>query len=220
MNKNKIVSDLKTAGVVAATTLTLNVYGAKQLSENQMQIIQHKTDSAAKVDNEYISVLNEVDLYNTKIKEYHDVNKRIAQMYVEQYIKQNIEDLSWRRYMLDAVKNNTLINDIDFDEDKIDNLPDDVDMCSLDTMYQICYEYRWFNDFILYMTDRYTDKQLLKSGFFKVMNDDFFKQVFEYNIKRMDALEAKKIEAEQKSNAIHKEIWNKYASEVKKTRKR
>ncbi len=214
MTNNKIVSDIKKAGLVTTAVFTLNACGNKQLSESQMQIAQAKTDSTLAVHHEYRMAKAAVDFGETKINEYRNANKNLVKMYAENYIKSSITDIALRRFMLNAIDNESVL--FALDNEDVEN--DTISVNTLTTMRYVRRTQRWFNDMILYLTDKYTEQQLLNSEFFNVINNPKLKRKFEYNTKQIEYLNSCIEFPLKRENAIKTEVLNKYVKEAKRQR--
>ena len=214
MKKEKIVSGVKSAAVVATAVFTMNSCGNKQLSESQLQMVQHKTDSALSVHPEYAIANTTLELCEAKIAEYRDANKSIVRNYARDYIKKNIKDAALARFMLGAMNDNTLLFTSDNDGDESDTIP----VNTLTTMRYVRRTQRWFNDMILYLNGRYTEQQLLNSNFFNVVNSAELKRKFEYNTKQIDKVQSCMEFPLKRKNTIQTEVFDKYQKEVKRQR--
>ncbi len=217
MKNNKIVSGIKTAGVVTTAVFTMASCGNKQLSESQLATVQHKTDSALTVHPEYRMATNLMYLRDEKVKNFHDANKCLLKIYSKEYIKQNIQDIRLRRFMLGVLGQEAVISDLFCEEVESDSV------CyngghSVPTMPYIRKNQRWFYDLMLFLSDKYTDKQLLNSEFFNVINDPRLKRKFESNIARIDSINSSVEFAVERKKIIREQTWNKYAKEVQKKR--
>lgn len=214
MKKEKIVSGIKNAAVVATAVFTMNSCGNKQLSEGQLQMAQHKTDSALSVHPEYTIANATIELCEMKIAEYRNANKGIVRNYARDYIKKNIKDAALARFMLGAMNDDTLLFAPDNDGDESDTIP----VNTLTTMRYVRRTQRWFNDMILYLNGRYTEQQLLKSDFFNVINSAELKRKFEYNTKQIEYVNSCMEFPLSRKNAIQTEVFNKCQKEVKRQR--
>ena len=214
MKKEKIVSGVKSAAVVATAVFTMNSCGNKQLSESQLQMVQHKTDSALSVHPEYTTANTILELCEMKIAEYRDANKSIVRNYARDYIKKNIKDAALAKFMLGVMNDNAVL----FLSDDDDNENDTISVNTLTTMRYVRRTQRWFNDMILYLNGRYTEQQLLNSNFFNVVNSAELKRKFEYNTKQIYKVQSCMEFPLNRKNTIQTEVFNKYQKEVKRQR--
>lgn len=214
MKNNKIISEAKKAGLVATAVLTLNACGNKQLSESQLQIAQQKTDSALNMHSEYIMAAATVDWLDLKISGYRNINKNFVRMYARDYVKHDISDSVLSKFML------CMIDDEDafllLDNDSI--AKDTVTVNILDGISYVCRNKKWFNDMMLYLTDKYDEKQLLNSDFFNVINSPELRKKFEYNTGCIDNLQSYMEFPLQRKNLIKTETYNRYIKEARKQR--
>jgi hypothetical protein len=214
MKNNKIVSDVKKAGVVATAVLTLNACGHKQSSESQTQTAYHKADSALTVHPEYRIASALIDLCETRINEYRNANKNLVKSYSRDYIKQNLTDAALAKFMLNAINNDSVLFELDDDDYENDTISVD----TLNTMPYIRRTQRWFNDMMLYLKDKYTEQQLLNSDFFKVINSPELQRQFKYNTSKMEQLRSSMEFPLERKKTIKTEVFNKYVKETKRQR--
>ena len=214
MKKENIVSGIKNAAVVATAVFTMNSCGNKQLSEGQLQMAQHKTDSALRVHPEYTIANATLELCEMKIANYRDANKKIVKMYARDYVKKNIKDAALAKFMLGAMNDDAVLFLLDNDDNENDN----VSVNTLATMRYVRSTQRWFNDMILYLNGRYTEQQLLNSDFFNVVNSAELKRKFEYNTKQIEYVNSCMEFPLNRKNIIQTEVFNKYQKEVKRQR--
>ena len=217
MKNNKIVSGIKAAGVVTTAVFTMASCGNKHLSESQTKIVEHKTDSALAVHPEYRMASGLLAIGESKNKGYHDANRNLVKMYTREYIKNNIQDPMLRRYMLNYLEQGLTNPSIICDEIEADSINSVVETSDLN-MRCMRRDYRWFYDLMLYLSDKYTDKQLLNSQFFKVVDDPEFKTKFEYFASKIDFVNSSVEFAVERKKIIREQTWNKYAQEVQKKR--
>ena len=157
MKKENVISDIKTAGVVAAASLTLASCNPKPLSESQLQIVEHKTDSAANANNEYRIAKTLNVLFDDRIEQYRNANMGLVKKYSMSYIKRDIKDAALRKYMIDAILNKNSYDIEMADNVEYDNSADTENVSQ--TMQYIRNNQRWFNDLMLYLNGKYTDRQ-------------------------------------------------------------
>ncbi len=216
MKKENIISDIKTAGVVATASLTLASCNPKPLSESQLQMVQHKTDSAANTNNEYRIARTLTFLVDDRIEQYRNANMNMVKKYSMSYIKRDIKDATLRKYMIDA-----MLNEKSYDIEMADNIEysDSADTENVSqTMQYIRNNQRWFNDLMLYLNGKYTDRQLLNSEFFKIIKDYELKRRFEYNTVRIEELTKNTTFLSQRQDSIRGKIYDKYVREAQRKR--
>jgi len=71
---------------------------------------------------------------------------------------------------------------------------------------------------LLYLSDKYTEEQFLKSEFFNVINDMTLRKNFERNMKHIEEMHKAEKFAINRKEIIYGDLWNQYAKEVKKQR--
>ncbi len=218
MKSEKIISGIKTAGVVLTAALTMNSCGPRQLSEKEQQTVQHKTDSAVYVHPEYRMAVGLVELGETKIKSFRDANKALLKMGAKDFIRTGVKDAKMARFMYRAIEDEKFVFSSNSGIDSDDGFAENVDINTLSMMQRIRREQRWYNDLLLYLSDKYTEQQLLKSNFFKVINNKDLKKSFEYNTQQIEYLQSCMEFPLQREKIIRDELWNKYASEAVKQR--
>jgi hypothetical protein len=224
MKKENIVHDLKTAAVVATGVLALNSCGKnKTLTPEQLQTVEHKIDSAKHFHREYKMAEDLSDLCSSKIEEYHNANVGLVKKYSKEYIEKNIQKPQLRKFMLTAVINEKVVSDYIDDSDsniETDSVTNDTDFDCLSPMRYIRNNERWFNDLMMYLTSKYTDRQLLNSEFFKVIKDKKLRKNFEFNTNQIENLQPSLDFTIERKAAIQSELRNKYTKEVLHTKQR
>ena len=218
MKKEKIISDIKTAGIVTMASLTLSSCGPKELTPSQLEKASYKTDSAVNKNSEYKITKKIIDLCSVKAEEYRDANKNMVKKYSVDYIKRNIKNMELRKFMLASVKNNGFSDFDVIDDYENDSIGGGEYSNSSKTIRYIRRNQRWFNDMMLYLSGQYNDNQLLNSDFFKVVNNPVLKKNFEHNAKRIEQLNANTMFATQPQNRIYGEIFNKQKEEIQRKR--
>lgn len=214
MKNNKIVSEIKTAGVALVASATMFSCGNKQLSESQMQAVHHKADSAVAVYPEYRVASNLFDLCELKIQKYRDANKQLIKAHARNYIKNNITDIALAKFMLESLGNDKLL--FALDTDSCEN--EGVSVEQLITMRSVRRNQRWFNDMILYLSDKYNEKQLLNSEFFTVVNNSGLKSAFERNTQQIEMLQSNAEFAAGRKKDIYDGFLQQYTESAKKQR--
>ncbi len=213
MKNNKIIYLLKTTGVVATAVLTMASCGHK-MSESEKQTVQHKTDSAAMMHPEYKLASDLSDLCDLRIKNLHRLNKDIAKIYARRQVLDNITDTFMKKLMLDMITEESFVTQNCFAVTESDSVQDNVS----DAVSFIIKNQSWFNDLMLYLTDEYNEKQFLQSDFFKVIDDEQFRNMFEHNVKKIEKIQSGADFAAERKTVVYQRLWNKYEKEVQKQR--
>ncbi len=218
MKKEIFINDVKTAGAVVGAALVLNACsGDRTLSEKQMQTVYHKTDSAVNANNHYRVARAMNDIAGKKINEYRAKNKSLVKRYSLSYIKSAIKEEKLYKFMMTALKYETMA----LDSDVIVDSEDYIDRGERNTeINYIRRNERWFNDLMLYLSGKYDDKQLLNSEFFKTIKDKNLRQCFEDNIKQIEKMSVIEKDTEDVQKNIYTKYLDEYKSEEIKTRKR
>ena len=214
MKNNKIISEVKKAGLVATAVLTMNSCGNKQLSESQLQIAQQKADSALKMNSEYIMSLSTIDWLNLKINAYRTSNKNFVRIYVRDYVKYDMHNSVLSKFMLCMIDDKDVF--LYLYNDSITN--DTVSVNLLGGISNICRNEKWFNDMMLYFTDKYDERQFLNSEFFKVVNNPELRKKFERNTRHIEELQKYMEFPSQRKDIIHAEVYDRYINEEKRQR--
>lgn len=219
MKKEKVISDVKTGVAVtfAAASLSLNSCRttAKQLTPEQLQTIEHRTDSAQKKHHEYTMADGLYDLCESRIKEFREANKTLVKRYSRAYIDKYIQSPQMRQIMLKTMNNEFFVPMYDDYVEESDFGACDIESDNTKVMRGIRNEQRWYYDLLLYLSDKYTDRQLLNSEFFKIINNPALKRQFEYNTRRIEEIKPGMDFAVQRKAEIHKELVCKYTNEEK-----
>ena len=213
MKDNKIISSIKTAGVIATAAFTMASCGHK-LSESEKETVKHKTDSAAMVHHEYKLATNLSELCEIKIRNFRRANKDIVKLYAKDYIAGNIKNVDMKKFMLNMINEEAFITESFSDVIESDTVSNDVSSI----MRNIRKNQRWFNDLMLFLTDEYSERQFLKSEFFKVVNDARLRTIFETNTERMEKIQTSSDFAKERKAVVYQQLWNKYENEVQRKR--
>lgn len=214
MKNNKIVSEVKKAGLVATAVLTMNSCGNKQLSESQLQIAQQKADSALKMNSEYIMASSTVDWLDLKINAYRTCNKNFVRIYARDYVKYDMHNSVLSKFMLCMIDDKDVF--LYLYNDSTAN--DTVSVNLLGGISQVCRNEKWFNDMMLYFTDKYDERQFLNSEFFKVVNNKELRRKFEFNTRHIEDLQKYMEFPLERKNILRTEMYNRYAKEAQKQR--
>lgn len=216
MKKETIINDIKTAGVVVGATLVLNTCGnGRPLSEKQMQTVYHKTDSAVNANQHYRTASKVKFVVDNRISEYRAKNKSLVKKYSASYIKSAIKEEKLYKFMMTAMKYETMALDGDIIVDSEDYI--DYGERNSNINY-IRRNERWFNDLMMYLSGKYNDRQLLNSEFFKVIKDKNLRHSFEHNTKQIEKLSGISHETDSVQNIIYTKCLNEYKSEEMKKR--
>ena len=222
--KNDIVNGLKTAAVVASASFTLNSCvrnSSHGLDVQDMATVSYRTDSILDKNHDYRLALSMADYSDQLSNVYRSRSKKITRESALKYIKSNISDAGFRKYMLDVLlQNNSLENNDIYDSDLDCVLGDTVGYCDSEMMSCIRRDYRWFNDLMLYLSDKYTPEQLLKTGFFKNVNDLAAEKKFKSVVQDVEKYEKLKQAASQRGTDIYNRTKQECISEYKKEKQR
>lgn len=219
MSKDNVLSKVKTAGAVATAIVTLNACEQKPVTEDAVQRIIHKTDSAANVSPEYQTTTNAINFYEARLKMYRNANKSMLKYYAKDYITKKIKDVRLCNFLAESMENQMMIDITDLDMDTPDGIIGDFDVCNINRLRLFRRNQRWFNDLVLYLSDRCDEQQFLSGPFFETIKNTKLKKAFEYNAKQMDQLNSVVASASKRRSVIYEDLWNKYLNE-EKTRKR
>lgn len=213
MKKETIVSDIKTAVVVGSAVLTMDSC-QRPLSDTQIQNINHKTDSAVKVDANYRLADNFGSYSSQKLEICRKNNRELVKKYATRHIEKERIEAELRKFMLNSIKQETMALDIVSGDDSDEEYSD---VCEKKTyINDIRRNQRWFNDLMLYLSGKYNDRQLLNSEFFKVIKDKNLRSDFERNTQQIEYLTGV-IETTSKSK---ERIYNKYLQEYTESEKK
>ena len=213
MKKETAISDIKTAVVVGGAVLTMNAC-QRPLSDAQIQNINHKTDSAVKVDANYRLADNFGSYSSKKIEGYRKNNKELVKKYATRYIEKERIEAELRKFMLNSIKYETMALDIANSEDSDEEYSDIGERKTY--VNDIRRNQRWFNDLMLYLSGKYNDRQLLNSEFFRVIKDKNLRDNFERNTKQIEYFNGV-IETTSKNK---ERIYNKYLQEYTESEKK
>ena len=217
MTKEKIISGIKKAGVIATAVVTLGACEQKR-NTNDAQVALYKTDSVANARPEYKNMANAVELYEEQIQTYKDANKSMLKHYAKDHIKKIIQPGQMRKLLLAGLEEQMFleVTCLDFDEslsESADFNPSYVRQVRFFRRNQ-----RWYNDLVMYLLGNYNEKQLLKSDFFKVIKDQEIKKAFLYNTKQIEKLESVAKIASERQNKIYEDLWCQNSNGNQRTR--
>ena len=215
MNKGKIIS----YSAAATMALSLNSCGQEQTTENEVQAATFKADSAAQKTPGYIATTNSLHLYEARINEYRENNKNMVKIYASEYLRKHIKDVRLRNFLISALGNQVLIDVSDFDVDEIACDVADINKHYVNKMRLFRRNQRWYNDLSLYLSDKYNEKQFLKSKFFDVVNNPELKETFKRNTNQMEQLNLLASVASKRQSTIYNDLWNHYMDETKTTKR-
>lgn len=219
MKKEDIVSKAKVAGVAAVATLTLASCKKKEaVTPESVLTTEYKADSAANTCIAYTTTGRTIDVCNKKIQEYKDANKDMLKSYSKDYIKKNIKHVPLRNFLVMAIEKPSLMEVSDFDVDESAYAVTDVDTFSVNKMRLFRRNHRWYNDLVLYLTDKYNEKQLLNGDFFKTINNAKLKQRFEDNVNQIEHLKSVAGIAERRREIIYNDFRKIYSNENQRKR--
>jgi len=211
MKKENIISGIKKASVVATAVVTLGSCGQKRAQDNDAQAAIYKTDSAANVMPEYKNAMNAVDLYEAQIQTYKNANKNMLKVYAKDYIRKIIKPGQLQKLLLAGMEEQIFMEVTCLDADESLYKSADLDSCYVTKVRFFRRNQRWYNDLVMYLLDNYNEKQLLKSDFFKIVNNKEMKNTFEYNSKQIEDLQSVAKIASERKNTIYEDLWHQYS---------
>ena len=142
-------------------------------------------------------------------------NKSLVKKYSASYIKSAIKEEKLYKFMMTAMKYETMA----LDGDVIVDSEDYIDYGERNSnINYIRRNERWFNDLMMYLSGKYNDRQLLNSEFFKVIKDKNLRHSFEHNTKQIEKLSGLAHETDSVRNIIYTKCLNEYKSEEMKKR--
>ena len=212
MKKEKIISEIKTAGVVAAAVVGLGACGPKQTQIEDAQTMLYKTDSAASVNPEYKNTTNAIDLYEAKIQSYKDANKNLIKYYAKDYIKHAIKSVYLSKILLAGMEEQILMEVTSLDADESIYESTDIDLRYLTNVRFFRRNKRWYNDLVMYLSDKYNEKQFLNGDFFNVVKNAAVKETFEYNTRQIEHLQSVLKTATNRQETIYENLWRQYSN--------
>lgn len=160
---------------------------------------------------------NTIMILSDTLADYRRSSKNLVKTYADKYLRKNINNRDLLSFMLNAIEREN-VNLCGGDSDFVSEYNEDVE--SVDTtdryMTQIRQDNRWFYDLMLYLNDKYTERQLLNSEFFKVIKDKDLLKTFSKNANIIDKLSSD-IQCEYKQHKT--KITAKSVSESKQKQK-
>ena len=126
------------------------------------------------------------DTYN----DYRRANKDMLKQAVDKYVRANIHEAKLLKFMLNSVKYENVNMGFENSSDWVSGYNEDGESYSVENeqMIMIRRDHRWFNDLMLYLNDKYSERQLLKTEFFKTMNNCKLIQDFTKNTEIIERL--------------------------------
>ena len=218
MKKDKIVSDIKTVGVVATAALALHSCKKEPLTFARVQTALYKTDSAANMRPEYTTTTRALDLYEAQIQAYKTDNKNMLKLCCRDYLQYKIKNFELRRFLMSALENQTLMDFSDFDVDEANDVVSDMDAYYINKLRFFRRNQRWFNDALLYLCDKCDEMQFLKGDFFKTIKNPELKAKFAYNTQKISELNSVAAIASKRRDHIYDDMWQHYLKETKRQR--
>jgi len=218
MKKENFISKMKTAGVVAAAVVSMNSCEQKNTADDVFQAAEYKTDSAANIRPEYKNTANAIMLYQAQIETYKDANKNMLRYYAEDHINRTVKNARIRKFLLAAMEEQLLVEVSGLDADEFLYRSADLDSCDVTQMRFYRRNQRWYNDLVLYLADKYNERQLLNGDFFKTIENTELKKTFEYNTKQIERLKSISKVALKRENAIYEDLWRQYSSTKQRKR--
>lgn len=160
---------------------------------------------------------NMIMILSDTLVDYRRYSKNLVKTYADKYVRKNIKQRDLVSFMLKAIEHENVNLAVD-ESDFVSEYNEDVE--SVDTtdryMTQIRQDNRWFYDLMLYLNDKYTERQLLNSEFFKVIKDKDLLKTFSKNADIIDKLSSD-IQCEYKQHKT--KITAKSVSESKQKQK-
>ena len=223
MKKETIVNDVKTAGVAIVATMTMsacNNVKSKPLSEKEKAVAVHRTDSVANQNAQYRLAHTMTDFCNENITKLRAKNKSIVKKASQQYVQKQIKEAQIRYILSDIIKNEQITGSFEIDDDGFYMVDDVVNNDTCVNADFIRDNYRWVNDLLLYLNDKYTDRQLLKTEFFKILNDKKLEREFTRNTDNIEHFKVTLDMASKNANSIYDKVWEKNVADIKQSRQR
>ncbi|MCQ2571722.1 MAG: hypothetical protein MJ165_01855 [Alphaproteobacteria bacterium] len=130
------------------------------------------------------------DVLSDTYTDYRRANKEMLKQAVDKYVRVNVRDAKLLKFMLNSVKYENVNMGFENSTDWVGEYNEDGESCSAENeqMTMIRRDYRWFNDLMLYLNDKYSERQLLKTEFFKTMNNRKLMQDFTKNTEIIESL--------------------------------
>lgn len=130
------------------------------------------------------------DVLSDTYTDYRRANKEMLKQAVDKYVRVNVRDAKLLKFMLNSVKYENVNMGFENSTDWVDEYNEDGESYSAENeqMTKIRRDYRWFNDLMLYLNDKYSERQLLKTEFFKTMNNRKLMQDFTKNTEIIESL--------------------------------
>lgn len=217
MKKENLISRIKTAGVVATAVVSLNSCEQKNIQDDSLSII-YKADSAASVRPEYKNMANAIMLYQAQIETYKDANKNMLRYYAENYINHTVKNARVRKFLLSAMEEQLLVEASDLDIDEFLYQSADLDLSDVTQMRFYRRNQRWYNDLVMYLADKYNERQLLNGDFFKTIRNTELEKTFEYNTKQIERLKKVREIALNREMGIREDLWQQYSNKKQRNR--
>ena len=130
------------------------------------------------------------DVLSDTYTDYRRANKEMLKQAVDKYVRVNVRDAKLLKFMLNSVKYENVNMGFENSTDWVGEYNEDGESYSAENeqMTKIRRDYRWFNDLMLYLNDKYSERQLLKTEFFKTMNNRKLMQDFTKNTEIIESL--------------------------------
>lgn len=130
------------------------------------------------------------DVLSDTYTDYRRANKEMLKQAVDKYVRVNVRDAKLLKFMLNSVKYENVNMGFENSTDWVGEYNEDGESYSAENeqMTMIRRDYRWFNDLMLYLNDKYSERQLLKTEFFKTMNNRKLMQDFTKNTEIIESL--------------------------------
>ncbi|MBO7053426.1 MAG: hypothetical protein J6W27_03270 [Alphaproteobacteria bacterium] len=151
----------------------------------------HKQENSNNVHTQIPSLSKSFrDVLSDTYTDYRRANKEMLKQAVDKYVRVNVRDAKLLKFMLNSVKYENVNMGFENSSDWVGEYNEDGESYSAENeqMTMIRRDYRWFNDLMLYLNDKYSERQLLKTEFFKTMNNRKLMQDFTKNTEIIESL--------------------------------
>ena len=151
----------------------------------------HKQENSNNVHTQIPSLSKSFrDVLSDTYTDYRRANTKMLKQAVDKYVRVNVRDAKLLKFMLNSVKYENVNMGFENSSDWVGEYNEDGESYSAENeqMTMIRRDYRWFNDLMLYLNDKYSERQLLKTEFFKTMNNRKLMQDFTKNTEIIESL--------------------------------
>lgn len=132
---------------------------------------------------------NTIMILSDTLADYRRSSKNLVKTYADKYLRKNITNRDLLSFMLGAIEREN-VNFEYAESDFVSEYNEDVEVVDTTDGYmtKIRQDNRWFYDLMLYLNDKYTERQLLNSEFFKTVKDKYLLKTFSKNADIIDKL--------------------------------